>query len=157
MARIKTYDTDAALLGNEKLLGSDSDDSTKNYPLNSLALAFGLSGAVNNPVTLTSVAGVVDWTGAEGTIFELDLTENTLINHPSAPIDHTILRVKVKQATSPYLNTVFWAGNYKFPAGLFPDAQSTGLNQGYDIYTFLVDNGDLVLIHHAQQLSYAVM
>lgn len=156
MARIDTYDADAAIVGDEKLVGSDSDDSTKNYPINSLALALGLGGAANNPVTLTSVAGDVDWSGLEGTIYELALTENTTLNFPSAPTDNKILRIKVTQ-TTPYNFTLSYNGNYKFPSGVAPTMTAGGSPTAYDVYTFLVDGTDLVMINAAQELNYPVV
>ena len=156
MPRIETYDSDASLVGDEKVIGTDSDNSTKNYPINSLALTFGVGGVANNPVTLTSVTGTVDWTGAEGTIYELALTENTVLNFPSAPTDHKIIRIKVTQ-TTPYTFTLNYAGNYKFPSGSAPTMTAGGSPTAFDVYTFLVDGTDLVLINAAQELNYAVM
>lgn len=156
MARIETYPSDSALVGDEKLIGSDSDDSTKNYPLNSLALSFGVGGAANNPVALTSVAGVVDWLGDEGTIYELNLTENTTINFPSALTNHKIIRIKVKQGATPWNFTLSFVGPYKFEGGLAP-VQSTGEFSGFDVYTFLSDGSDMVLINKATELAYAVL
>ena len=91
-------------------------------------------------ITLSSTAGVINWTGAEGNLYEIILTEDTVINNPSTPVDGASYTFRVKQdGTGLWVLT--FGSNWKFPNGTTPSI--TLDPNAKDYITVIVDGTDL--------------
>jgi hypothetical protein len=73
----------------------------------------------NTKTVLTSSSGVINWTGAESNLYEIVLTEDTVINNPSAPVDGSSFLIRVKQ-DGIGLWELTYGSDFKWSGGVAP-------------------------------------
>jgi len=96
--------------------------------------------AKNGKTILTSSSGQVNWVGNEGNMFEITLTEDTVLNNPSSPVDNAPYTFRVKQDGSG-LHTLTFGSNFRFAGG---NAPSVTLDvNAVDYFSFVVDGSNI--------------
>tara|TARA_R110000796_G_scaffold112752_1_gene224396 strand:- start:644 stop:1342 length:699 start_codon:yes stop_codon:yes gene_type:complete len=90
MARVSTYNTDADVSGNDKVLGSDISGATKNYPLKKIGEYFANKSVITTEGQLSfkHIVGLTDrvkgdfWVNSGNSVIELaDISRFTISKH----------------------------------------------------------------------------
>ena len=90
MARVSTYNTDADVTGNDKVLGSDISGATKNYPLKKIGEYFANKSVITaeGQLSFRHIIGLADrvkgdfWVGDSNSVVQLaDISRFTISKH----------------------------------------------------------------------------
>jgi hypothetical protein len=90
MARVSTYNTDADVSGNDKVLGSDISGATKNYPLKKIGEYFANKSVITaeGQLSFRHIIGLADrvkgdfWVGDSNSVVQLaDISRFTISKH----------------------------------------------------------------------------
>lgn len=102
-----------------------------------------LTGVISNRIhELASTAGTISWTGTEGNLYSIVLSENSRLQNPSAPIKGATYMFLINQnATGTW--TLSYGDQFIFPDGIAPTIDLSGNSKNlmttiYDGTKFLV-------------------
>lgn len=79
-----------------------------------------LTGVISNSIhSLASSSGYISWTGAEGNLYSIILTEDTILENPTSPIIGATYMFLINQDSSG-LWTLNYGDKFLFPDGIDP-------------------------------------
>ncbi|PQJ81720.1 hypothetical protein [Polaribacter glomeratus] len=103
-----------------------------------------LTGVISNKINaLTSSSGNISWTGAEGNLYSIELTEDAVLENPSTPITGATYMFLINQNSSGQW-TLSYGDKFIFPGGIAPviDLNTNSKN----LMTTIFDGTDFLVV-----------